>query len=89
MKTTLEINDVLHARAKTEAARRKIPLTRLVEEGLRLQLDGPVRSAKRQPFRIENRDFGMKPAFRAMSMTKLAAQLEDEAILGCQLPEKR
>lgn len=47
MQTTLRLDDDLHRRAKMEAARRGITLTRLVEEGLRMQLEqshpGPAR----------------------------------------------
>ena len=38
MKTTLDIDDSLLANAKALAARQRISLTRLIEEGLRLRL---------------------------------------------------
>lgn len=38
MRTTLDINDVLLARAKAVAARERTTLTRLIEEGLALRL---------------------------------------------------
>jgi len=38
MKTTLDINDSLLANAKALAARQRISLTRLIEEGLQLRL---------------------------------------------------
>ncbi len=38
MQTTLRLNDELYRRAKAEAARRGITLTRLIEEGIRLRL---------------------------------------------------
>ena len=38
MKTTLDINDVLLANAKSLAARQRTTLTRLIEEGLQLRL---------------------------------------------------
>ena len=38
MKTTLDLNDQLLAKAKALAAQQKTSLTRLIEEGLRLRL---------------------------------------------------
>jgi hypothetical protein len=38
MKTTLDLTDRLLADAKATAARQRISLTRLIEEGLRLRL---------------------------------------------------
>jgi hypothetical protein len=38
MKTTLNIQDALFAEAKALAARQRLSLTRLIEEGLRLRL---------------------------------------------------
>lgn len=47
MKTTLDIDDELLARAKALSARERKSLTRLIEEGLRLRLRGPARPAQR------------------------------------------
>ncbi len=41
MKITLDINDSLLANVKALAARQRISLTRLVEEGLQLRLHSP------------------------------------------------
>lgn len=38
MKTTLDLNDILLASAKSLAARQRTSLTRLIEEGLELRL---------------------------------------------------
>lgn len=46
MKTTLDLNDELLAKAKAEAARQRTSLTRLIEEGLQLRLRAPGRSAR-------------------------------------------
>lgn len=43
---TLRLDDDLHRRAKMEAARRGITLTRLIEEGLRAQLEQPVEPSR-------------------------------------------
>jgi len=47
MKTTLDIDDELLARAKALSARERKSLTRLIEEGLRLRLRGPAQRAQR------------------------------------------
>ena len=47
MKTTLDIDDELLARAKALSARERTSLTRLIEEGLRLRLRGQVRRSRR------------------------------------------
>ena len=47
MKTTLDLDDDLVARAKAQAARERTSLTTLIEEGLRLRL----RSRRRGPGR--------------------------------------
>ncbi|GMA14638.1 hypothetical protein E5F05_19220 [Deinococcus metallilatus] len=46
MQTTLRLNDELYRRAKAEAARQGITLTRLIEEGIRLRLAQTPRSPK-------------------------------------------
>lgn len=47
MKTTLDIDDQLLARAKALSAHERKSLTRLIEEGLRLRLRRPARGARR------------------------------------------
>lgn len=47
MKTTLDIDDELLARAKALSARERKSLTRLIEEGLRLRLRGLARRNRR------------------------------------------
>ena len=50
MKTTVEVSDALYRRAKSEAALRGRKLKDLVEEGLRLVLETPRGSRRRQSF---------------------------------------
>lgn len=47
MKTTLDIDDDLLARAKAQSARERKSVTRLIEEGLRLRLRGEARRTRR------------------------------------------
>lgn len=55
MKTTVEISDVLLARAKRHAKRSGKPLRALVEEGLRLVLE---REPARVPYQLPDRSVG-------------------------------
>jgi hypothetical protein len=48
MKTTVEVSDALYRQAKSEAALRGRKLKDLVEEGLRLVLETPRGSRRRQ-----------------------------------------
>lgn len=52
MKTTLDIEDRLLREAKAEAARQRVSLTRLIEQGIRLRLRPRKRVARAQPLRI-------------------------------------
>ena len=45
MRTTLDLDDDLVARAKAAATRERTTLTRLIEEGLRLRMRAPERQA--------------------------------------------
>jgi len=56
MKTTVDIADVLFARAKRHARRTGRPLRALVEEGLRRVLD--AEQAKTEPYRLPDRSVG-------------------------------
>jgi hypothetical protein len=54
MKTTLDLNDALLAKAKALAARQRTSLTRLIEEGLRMRLRaqrGPGRAVRLPVYR--------------------------------------
>lgn len=52
MRTTLDLDDALIARAKAEAARRRTTLTRLIERGLARELDAASEGeAPQEPFR--------------------------------------
>ena len=48
MKTTVEVSDDLYCRAKAEAALQGRKLKHSVEEGLRLVLEGPRKTHRRQ-----------------------------------------
>lgn len=63
MKTTLDLNDALLAKAKSLAATQRTTLTRLIEEGLRLRLQAPRpdRKAAPAPFPVVHGRGGMRP----------------------------
>lgn len=52
MKTTLDLNDQLLAKAKALAAQQRTSLTRLIEEGLQLRLRAKPAASKRAPTRL-------------------------------------
>lgn len=52
MKTTLDINDQLLAKAKALAAQQRTSLTRLIEEGLQLRLRAKPAESKRARARL-------------------------------------
>ncbi len=55
MKTTVEIADGLFQAAKAAAARRKVPLRELIEEGLRHELERD--EAPKPPFQLKDGSF--------------------------------
>ena len=59
MKTTLNIQDELLARAKRHAQRTGRPLRAVLEEGLRQELS---RETNRTPFRLQDRSVGERTA---------------------------
>lgn len=62
MRTTLDINDALLVRAKAAAARERISLTRLIEEGLALRLRRTSRRvAERTPLPVYHGTSGLAP----------------------------
>jgi hypothetical protein len=65
MRTTLNLNDDLFAEAKALAAREKLTLTRLIEQGLALRLHGQQRagaSAASRPLPIHHGRGGLSTA---------------------------
>jgi hypothetical protein len=71
MKTTLDLDDELLARAKAAAARERKTLTRMIEEGLVLRLRRPTAARAAQSVAINlpvfNRGSGLLPGIDASS----------------------
>lgn len=72
MKTTLDIQDGLLAEAKALAARQRLSLTRVVEEGLRLRLREPsaVPAASARPMPVMHGQ-GLAPGLGGLSTREL------------------
>jgi len=73
MKTTLDIRDDLLARAKAQAARERITLTRMIEEGLplRLRSSRPPREARLPPLPVSKCEGGAHPGIDEASNKSL------------------
>lgn len=76
MRTTLRLDDDLHRRAKTEAARRGRTLTQLVEEGLRLLLEQPGSTSARPPVKLHTFTSGMPFNF---TLEEIKAMINDDS----------
>jgi len=79
MKTTVEIADGLLSQARKVAAREKVTLRALLEEGLRQVLS--ARKARKRPFKLKDGSFrgkGFQPGFRGASWE----QIRDEIYRG-------
>jgi hypothetical protein len=80
MKTTLDINDGLLARAKAQAARERSSLTRLIEDGLRLRLRNRRASAKNVPaLAIFEGKGGLRSGLDATTNRALIDAADDDA----------
>jgi hypothetical protein len=79
MKTTLDLNDELLARAKAQAARERSSLTRLIEDGLRLRLRARRASTPSTPrLAIYQGKGGLRPGIDATSNRALIDAADDD-----------
>jgi hypothetical protein len=81
MKTTLNIQDNLLAEAKALAARQRLTLTRLIEEGLRLRLrtEQNVAAKKRLPMPVFKGTSGLAPGLSGSSTREMFDAADDAA----------
>ena len=81
MKTTLDIDDRLLASAKAFAARRRVTLTRLIEEGLRLRLRGERKapSTLTPPLPVFAGKGGVRTGVDPTSNKSMLTALDDDA----------
>ena len=72
MKTTLDLRDDLVSKAKQQAAKEKISLTRMIEEGLTLRLRrGKTRRGPLKPLPVSRRKGGLRKGIDGSSNKSL------------------
>jgi hypothetical protein len=73
MKTTLNIHDALLAEAKSLAARQRLTLTRLIEEGLRMRLRATeiAPTSKRRAMPVFNGKTGLAQGLSGLSTREM------------------
>jgi hypothetical protein len=82
MKTTLDLHDALLQEAKALAARQRLSLTRLIEEGLRLRLRAEVthEQIKRRPMPVfkpkSNKASGLAKGLSGLSTREMLDALD-------------
>ncbi len=81
MKTTLNIHDNLLAEAKVLAARQKLTLTRLIEEGLRMRLRKADSSpmTRRRAMPVFDGKSGLAKGLNGLSTREMFDAAEDAA----------
>ncbi len=81
MKTTLDIHDSLLAEAKALAARQRLTLTRLIEEGLRMRLHAAVAApaGKRKAMPVFNGKSGLARGLSGLSTREMLDAADDAA----------
>jgi hypothetical protein len=77
MQTTLRIDDELYRRAKTEAVKQGMSLTKLIEEAVRNLLDHPAPSPRRRRLRlpVSSASGGLVEGFASLEEAVAAADL--------------
>lgn len=78
MRTTLNIDDDVLDRARTLAARRKVPFRTVLNEALRAGLSTVEKPAKIRPYKTLARDMGLKPGMNLDNIQDVLAQIEGE-----------
>jgi hypothetical protein len=79
VKTTLNLSDALHIKAKSEAARLKMPLTRFIEKAVERQLHELAETAlATKTVELPVFSLGLRPAYQGISLNQFYDQLEAE-----------
>lgn len=81
MKTTLNIHDALLVEAKSLAARQRLTLTRLIEEGLRMRLRATeiAPPSKRRAMPVFHGKTGLAPGLSGLSTQEMLDALDHAA----------
>jgi hypothetical protein len=79
MRTTVRLDEALIARAKREAVERGVTFTALIEQGLRLAIAKPHRSARRQQVKlpVSKKTGGVLPGVNLDNNAALLDQMEE------------
>lgn len=90
MRTTLDIDDALLARAKAEAAKLRTTLTRLVEEGLALRLapPGPAPADESPELPVFRGGSGLAPGIDPLSNQTRFEAVEANDVSGGRLQRR-
>lgn len=77
MQTTLRIDDELYRRAKTEAVKQGMSLTKLIEEAIRELLDRPAPAPRRRRLRlpVSSANGGLAEGFSSLEEAVAAIDL--------------
>ena len=86
MKTTLDINDTLLAKAKALAAKQRTSLTRLIEEGLELRLRSSrvARRVRKRNIPVFKGRGGLVAGVNPVSNKSMLDAADDDALYGEQ-----
>lgn len=80
MRTTVTLDRDLHERLRDLAHARGVPFKQAINEAIRAGLgQGPVVPRR---FEVEARDLGLRPGVDLTKTLRLAAQLEDDELIG-------
>ena len=79
MKTTLDLDDALLAKAKSLAAQQRTSLTRLIEEGLQLRLRAQRVTAKPVRLPVYRGKGGLAPGLNGLSNKAMLDAADQEA----------
>ena len=79
MKTTLDMNDALLARAKSLAAQQRTSLTRLIEEGLQMRLRAQQVRAKPIRLPVYRGKGGLAPGLSGLDNKAMLDAADQEA----------
>jgi len=79
MKTTLDLDDALLAKAKSLAAQQRTSLTRLIEEGLQLRLRAQQVPAKRMRLPVYRGTGGLAPGLSGLNNKAMLDAADQDA----------
>jgi hypothetical protein len=76
VRTTLTLDDELAAKLRAEAQRSGTPFKQIVNRVLRLGLKAQTEAKALPPFKVKNRDLGLRPGFDFDNIEELLEKIE-------------